>query len=119
MSTASGVRRAGSEPAKPARRLERDLPRLTGRAAMLLVAVTFLLLMAVVPARQYLEQRGRIAELERRTVELQQTNEDLRAEVERLHDPAELERLARECLGMVAPGEVVFVTPGQAPSKAC
>ena len=119
MSATTGVRRGGSQPAKPSRRLERNLPRLTGRAAMLLVAVAFLLLMAVVPARQYLEQRGRIADLERRTAELQEANADLRAEVERLHDPAELERLARECLGMVAPGEVAFVTPGQAPSKAC
>jgi cell division protein FtsL len=119
VSATTGVRRGGSDPAKPSRRLERDLPRLTGRAAMLLVAVAFLAVMAVVPARQFLEQRGRIAELERRTAELEQSNAGLRAEVERLHDPAELERLARECLGMVAPGEVAFVTPGQAPSKAC
>ena len=38
---------------------------------------------------------------------------NLRAEISRLHDPAELERLARECLGMVGPGEVAFVMPGR------
>jgi len=119
MSATTGVRRGGSDPAKPSRRLERDLPRLTGRAAVLLVAVAFLAVMAVVPARQYIEQRGRISDLERRTAELEERNADLSAEVERLHDPAELERLARECLGMVAPGEIAFVTPGQGPSKAC
>ncbi|HET7235437.1 MAG TPA: septum formation initiator family protein [Actinomycetota bacterium] len=119
MSATTDVDRPRSDPTKPSRRLERDLPRLTGRAAALVVVVVFLALMAVVPARQFLAQRGRIAELERRTAELEQSNADLRSEVERLHDPAELERLARECLGMVAPGEVAFVTPGQAPSKAC
>ena len=109
----------GSGPAGRSPRLERDLPRLTGRAAVLLVADVLLAVMAIVPARQYVEQRGRLAELEQRTTELEQQNADLRSEVERLHDPTELERLARECLGMVAPGEVAFVTPGQAPSKAC
>jgi cell division protein FtsL len=104
---------------KPSRRLERDLPRLTGRAAVLIVVLVLLALMAVVPARQYLAQRGRVAELERRTAELEQSNADLRSQIERLHDPAEIERLARECLGMVAPGEVALVTPGQGSSKAC
>ena len=37
---------------------------------------------------------------------------ELRAEISRLHDPTELEKLARECLGMVGPGEVAFVIPG-------
>jgi cell division protein FtsB len=119
VSATTGVRRGGSDPPKPSRRLERDLPRLTGRAAMLLVAVAFLAVMAVVPARQFLQQRGRISELEQRTAELEQRNAELRAEIQHLLDAAELERLARECLGMVAAGEVAFVTPGQAPSKAC
>jgi cell division protein FtsB len=101
------------------RRLERDRPRLTGRAGFLLVALTVLLVMAMVPARQYLDQRARIGELERRTAELEAQNAELREEISRLHDPAELERLARECLGMVAPGEVAFVTPGEPPADAC
>lgn len=36
----------------------------------------------------------------------------------RLHDPVELEKLARECLGMAGPGEVAFVTPGGRPDSA-
>ena len=118
MSVATGMRRSGSPPAGK-RRLQRDMPRLTARAAALLVAIALLAVMAIVPTRGYLAQRGRIAELERRTVELEQANADLRAQIQRLHDPAELERLARECLGMVAAGEVALVTPGQAPSEAC
>jgi cell division protein FtsB len=93
------------------RTIERAGPRLTGRAAGLLIAVTLLVLLALVPARQYLEQRGHIAELDRRAAELQLQNEELRGEIARLRDPAELERLARECLGMVAPGEIALVVP--------
>ncbi|HEY7755360.1 MAG TPA: septum formation initiator family protein [Actinomycetota bacterium] len=100
------------------RTIERDRPRLTGRAAALLVAVGLLVMMALVPARQFLEQRARIDELERRTVQLEQANADLRQEIARLHDPVELERRARECLGMVAPGEIAFVVPGVEPGEA-
>ena len=32
------------------------------------------------------------------------------AQVTRLSDPAELQRIARECLGMVMPGETAFMT---------
>ena len=100
-------------------RIERDRPRLTGRAAVLLVALTVLGFTAAVPARQYLAERGRIAELERTATELEELNGDLRAQISSLRDPAELERLARACLGMVAPGEVLFVTPGSAADANC
>ena len=99
-----------SRSARP--RLERDGPRLTGRAAALLVAVTILGLMAIVPIGRYLDQSAAIADIERRTAELGSQNAELRAEISRLQDPTELEKLARECLGMVGPGEVAFVTPG-------
>ena len=94
------------------RALAREGPRLTGRAGALLVVLTLLLLVALVPARQVLDQRSQIAELERRTAELEAANGELRQEVARLHDPAELERLARECLGMVEPGETALIVPG-------
>ena len=95
--------------------LERDRPRLTGRAAGLIVVVAILCLLALVPGRQILEQRGRIADLERQATRLEQLNAELRTEITKLHSPAELERLARECLGMVKPGEIALVTPGGAP----
>lgn len=103
---------------RPRPRLERDRPRLTGRAAVLLVAVTILALMAVVPVSRYFEQRAEVGELLRRAELLEAENADLRAEIARLHDPAELERLARECLGMVEAGEVAFVTPGRPPDTS-
>jgi cell division protein FtsL len=119
VSVTTDVERGATDPPTSGRRLERETPRLTGRAAFLLVALTLLAVMAMVPARQYLDQRARIGDLERRTTELEDQNAKLRAEVTRLHDPAELERLARECLGMVAPGEVAFVTSGQSPAADC
>ena len=104
----------------PRPRLERDRPRLTGRAAALLVAVTILGAMAVVPIGRYLDQSAAIADIDRRAAELESQNAELRAEISRLHDPTELEKLARECLGMVGPGEVAFVTPwGRPVSPDC
>jgi cell division protein FtsB len=102
-----------------ARTIPRDRPRLTGRAAALLVAMAVLALLMLPPARQYLDQRARIAELERRAAELEAANTRLREEIARLHDPVELERLARACLGMVRPGEVVLVPAGGAPPEDC
>ena len=102
-----------------ARTLERERPRLTGRAAGLLVVLMVLGLLLLVPARQYLAQRGRIAELERQATELEEQNDALRARIAALHDPAELERLARACLGMVRPGEIALVVPGDGIDTRC
>ncbi len=97
----------------PRPRLERDRPRLTGRAAGLIVAVAILTVMAIVPIGRYLDQRAAIADVEQRAAELEAQNADVRAAIARLNDPAELERLARECLGMVGAGEVAFVGAGE------
>jgi cell division protein FtsB len=94
-------------------RLERGRPRLTGRAAVLLVAMIGLALMAVVPVSRLLDQGAAIADLEERAAALDEQNAHLRGEIGRLHDPVHLEELARECLGMVAAGEVAFLTPGR------
>ena len=88
------------------------------QTAGLLVAVSVLVVMAIVPARQYLEQRGRIAELDRRAAELESENSELRREISALNDPVHLEELARACLGMVARREVAFVIVGK-PSNDC
>jgi cell division protein FtsL len=104
----------------PRPRLERDRPRLTGRAAALLVAVAILVVMAMVPIGRYLDQRSAIADIDRRAAELEAENADLRVEISQLHDPRELERLARSCLGMVGPGEIAFVMPGRTADRfAC
>jgi cell division protein FtsL len=89
--------------------VEGPRPKLTRRAGVLLVAVAALTLFSMAPVRAYLNQRAEIAELERQVQQLDDSNAKLRAEISRLHDPAELERRARECLGMVRPGEVALV----------
>ncbi len=83
--------------------------RVTPRAAIQAVIVVALLISMVVPFRAYLAQRSQLAELERQTQILERQNADLRRQVDRLHDPAYLEQIARECLGMVRPGEIPFV----------
>jgi cell division protein FtsB len=85
-------------------------PRLTGRAAGLLALVLVLAMSLVVPLRQYATQRARVAELAAKVDALSRANARLQRRVIQLRDPAYLERLARECLGMVKPGEIAFVT---------
>ena len=89
--------------------IDRPRVRPTGRAAVLAAIVTVLGVVSVVPVRAYLDGRARIAGLERQERALEQENADLRARIAKLYDPAELERLARECLGMVEPGEIAFI----------
>ena len=98
--------------------IPRDRPRLTGRAGALLVAVALLGMLALVPLRSFLEQRGHIADLERERLALRVQNALLRRDISNLRDPVELERLARECLGMVGPGETALIVPGAAGDRS-
>jgi cell division protein FtsB len=84
--------------------------KLTGRAGFLLVIVTLLGVLLLMPLRELFSERGRIAELERQAQVLEKTNAELSTQIATLQNPAELERRARECLGMVKAGEVAFVT---------
>lgn len=83
--------------------------RPTPRAAFLLLVVVLLAIALVYPARLYMGQRGQLAELERQTQILTDKNQELSRQVQMLHDPEYLARTARECLGMVKPGETAFV----------
>ena len=83
--------------------------RLTPRAAILAVVVMVLLLYMMVPLRSYLEQRTRLAQLQRQSQVLQQQQADLLRQIAQLQDPNYLQRIARECLGLVRPGEIAFV----------
>lgn len=83
-------------------------------AALLLLAVA-LLIWAVVGPSGWLEVRRLRQErlkLAGQVAEVEAENARLRQRIERLErDPAELERLAREKLGMVKPDEWVVVVP--------
>jgi cell division protein FtsB len=89
--------------------LRRAAGRVTARAAILAVVVLGLLVATVFPLRTYLAERSRIGQLTRQSQALEVQNRKLEHRIRRLHDPHYLQRLARECLGMVKPGEVPFV----------
>jgi cell division protein FtsB len=76
---------------------------------VLLAIVIGVLVLSVAPARMYFEQKAELARFERQAVALERRNEALAARAEQLRDHAFLERLARQCLGMVKPGEIAFV----------
>jgi cell division protein FtsB len=84
--------------------------RITPRAAILLFAIFLLATVAIAPARALLDQRQRLESLQRQAAELEQQSDVLEQRIADLNDPETLERLARECLGMVRPGEQGFVT---------
>ncbi|MGH2680580.1 MAG: FtsB family cell division protein [Actinomycetota bacterium] len=83
--------------------------RLTVRASVLITLVVGVLLLSIAPARMYFDQQAALADLERQAAALTRTNETLAARADQLRDDAFLERLARQCLGMVKPGEIAFV----------
>ena len=102
--------------------ITRMRPRLTRRAAVLGAIILMLAATAIVPFRQYLSQRSEIGGLERKIQALTLERSRLEKRIEQLQDPKELERIARECLGMVKPGEIAFVAvpkSGQLPRGDC
>ncbi len=84
-------------------------------AALLLLAAVALVVWAIVGPSGWLEVRSLRTERERlaeQIADIEAENARLRHRIDRLErDPAELERLAREKLGMVKPDEWVVVVP--------
>lgn len=81
-------------------------------AAAVLVVLGLLLTAGLKSYRDLARAHDREADLERQIEETQLRIDQLRGHIERLEvDPATLERLAREELGMVRPGDVVIVLP--------
>ena len=66
-------------------------------------------LTAVIPFRQILEQQARVDSLSSELSSINLENDLLSAEVVALNTPGEIERLARENLGYVMPGETAYV----------
>ncbi len=88
--------------------------KLLTRPAMLLAPVAvlvFLLALAtnVVPLRQIVDQKQQLASSKAKLELLQTENANLERHVEKLGSPTEVERLAREQLGFVRPGETAYV----------
>lgn len=103
--TAAREKRPGARNDAPVRRA-----RMSGRAAVLLIVMFAVLTLAIAPFRAYMGQRTQIADLQKQTATLTHDNFVLQGQVNKLSDPKELNRIARECLGMVRPGETAFMT---------
>ncbi|QXE36504.1 septum formation initiator family protein [Streptomyces sp. GMY02] len=111
-STATRLRLLGEQTAarvyRSQNRRQDRRSRLTGRAAFLALVMCTLVVALAYPTRQFVSQRNEIAEQERLTREARQRVEELRDEKARLQDDAYIERLAREHLHYVMPGETGY-----------
>lgn len=89
-----------------------------GTLALLLIGLA--LLTTVIPFRQILDQRARVEATAAELTRIEIENGVLQHEVEALSSPQEIERLAREKLGYVMPGETAFVVlaPDESPAPA-
>lgn len=112
-STATKIRILGEQTAarvyRSQTRRQARRSRLTGRAAFLVLVVCSLIVALAYPMRQYVSQRGDIAEQEQLTREAAKRVEELRDEKARLQDDAYIQRLAREHLHYVMPGETGYI----------
>jgi cell division protein FtsL len=84
------------------------------RPGVALVTLLFLLLGAafltqVVPYRQIIDSQRQVGDAQARLTQLEEENAALQADVEALNTDAEIEKLAREKLGYVRPGETAYV----------
>lgn len=74
-----------------------------------LVVVGLALVTTVIPFSQIVEQQNRLETASEELAAVEAENQILEAEVNALQTPAEIERLAREKLGYVMPGETAYV----------
>ncbi|MFF5565842.1 septum formation initiator family protein [Streptomyces sp. NPDC012623] len=111
-STATRLRLLGEQTAarvyRSQNRRQDRRSRLTGRAAFLALVVCTLVVALAYPMRQYVSQRNEIADQERVAREAKLRVEELRDEKARLRDDAYIQRLAREHLHYLMPGETGY-----------
>ncbi len=100
---------AQAEPGVEIRPARKTSLRMSGRAVALLILACAVMMLGVAPIRGYLGERGQLSDLRDQATQLEAANAKLQTHIDQLSDPTYLERLARECLGMVKPGETAFV----------
>jgi cell division protein FtsB len=84
-------------------------PRLTGRAAVLVLVVAVLVVSFASSLKAYLQQRDHIDTMRAEIAQRAQAIDELETEKERWKDPAFVEQQARERFGYVMPGETAYV----------
>ncbi|MDG9703122.1 septum formation initiator family protein [Streptomyces sp. DH37] len=116
-STATRLRALGTQAAERVYRAQNRRmraprrSRLTGRAALLVLVLCSLVVALAYPMRQYVSQRAEIDEQRRLVEELRGRVEDRRDQKARWQDPAYVERMIREHLLYVRPGETGYTLP--------
>lgn len=89
------------------------LPQLSQRRMIVLASLAGALVILFFPARDLVSQKSHINALETRLEELDAENERLEKQMSRLSDPSELSVQARERLGLVEPGERMYVVDAE------
>lgn len=78
-------------------------------STLLIILMGAAFLTQVVPYGQIVDSNRQVSDAETQLAELEAENADLAADIEALQTPAEIEKLAREKLGYVRPGETAYV----------
>jgi len=78
-------------------------------ATILVFLLGIAFLTQVVPYRQIMEANQNVTRARERLAALEAENDELQADVEALDTDTDIEKLAREKLGYVRPGEVAYV----------
>ncbi|WP_051055342.1 MULTISPECIES: septum formation initiator family protein [Kitasatospora] len=90
-------------------------PRFTSRATVLVLVLCSLVAILAYPARQYIAQRGEIADQRAKAEHARQQVDELRREKARWQDPEYVKAQARERLHYALPGETAFVSVAPPP----
>jgi cell division protein FtsB len=86
--------------------------RFTSRAAVLAVVICAIALSLAYPVREYIAQRRQIDQLQAQSAATTAELARLRAEAQRLNDPAYIEQQAQDRLHMCLPGASCYVIIG-------
>lgn len=100
--------RAGGARSRAVAATQLPRPKLTGRAAVLVLVVSVLMVSYASSLRAYLEQRQQLGELNAKIARSNANIKELKAEKARFDDPAYVKYLARLKFGFVMPGEIGF-----------
>jgi cell division protein FtsB len=103
-----GPRRGTPRPRTPAAPEAPVRPRLTGRAAILVLVVALLMVSYASSMRAFLEQRHHLASLSASISTSQAEVDRLSREKKRWNDPAYVRTMAHQRFGWVLPGEIGF-----------
>ncbi|GAB3772342.1 cell division protein FtsB [Nocardioides ginsengisegetis] len=87
-------------------------PRLTGRAAILVLVLAVLTVSYASSMRAYVQQRSHIQDLKAQIAQRESSIDALEREKRRWHDPAYVQAQARERFGYLMPGETSYVVLG-------